>query len=56
LQVSEGGGAFGEGAGAEEDVVIGAFGEELGGELEADAVVGCAAVRDVDLGWEAYRR
>jgi len=38
LEAFEGGVAFGGGAAAEEDVV-GAFGEELGGELEADACV-----------------
>jgi hypothetical protein len=56
LQVGEGGCAFGGGAGAEEDVVIGVFGEELGGELEADAAVGCAGVRDVESWWEVWWR
>jgi len=36
LEALEGGAAFGGGAAAEEDV-MGAFCEELGGELEADA-------------------
>lgn len=40
MESVEGGGATVWGAGAEEDVV-GAFGEELAGEFEADAAVCC---------------
>jgi hypothetical protein len=43
LQGAEGRGAAVWGAGAEEDVV-GAFGEELAGEFEADAAVCCGVL------------
>ena len=43
MESVEGGGATVWGAGAEEDVV-GAFGEELAGEFEADAAVCCGVL------------